>query len=58
LSPVFYLYCMMDRVTIDDEKYGAFNLTYHAFEEPEENLSAYFGPSQPASRSRSDTISE
>jgi hypothetical protein len=39
VNPVFYLYGMMDRVTINNEKYCVFNLTYHAFEEPEENLS-------------------
>ena len=38
VNPVFYLYGMMDRVTINNEKHCAFNLTYHAFEEPEENF--------------------
>ena len=30
---------MMDRMTINNEKDCTFNLTYHAFEEPEENIS-------------------
>ena len=43
LNPVFYLCCMMDRVTINNEKYLTSNLAYHAFEKYGEDITVEAG---------------